>query len=198
MEPVIIAAIIGAGATILSSVGTRFVLRKYFPDRFILPTRIKVGEITGEAYTNLAGTWHQYHLTQDRSLGPTPFWAHHEEHLEIHARQFVSGRSINIGHPARLQYTIRGEIRYGKMLLTFDCVQEPTEFAIIIYPDLLNRERLIGAWTGFDYQRNPAGGPIILSRQQRSTEELNQLLRDNPPPTFIPPNNYPPQSSQRT
>lgn len=198
MEPVIIAAIIGAVATILSSVGTRLILRKYFPERYILPTRRRETDVVGEPYSNLAGTWYEYHLTRDQSLGQTPFWARHEEQLDIQEGQFVSGRSINLGHPARLQYSIKGEIRHGKMLLTYDCMQDPTEFVTIIYPDLLNRESLIGAWMGFDYQRNPAGGPIILSRQQRTTEELNQLLRSGQPPSFIPAGDYPEQPRPRT
>jgi hypothetical protein len=186
----IIIAIIGAVATIMSALGTRFVLRKYFPERSILATKPEKSE-EEEAYKHLEGKWQQYNLTRDTSISSLPFWVQYEGELHIHQGRFVEGSIIGTKHHARLRYNIKGDIKYGKMILTYDCVQEPAEFATMIYPDLLNRELLVGALIGFDYQRNPIGSPVILSKNFRTAQELNEIVRTSKGWGYIQPNDHP-------
>jgi len=191
MAAEIITAIIGAIATILSALVTRFVLRKYFPERSILPTKRKEREAGGEEYSNLAGDWEQYHLTRDTSISLAPFWAHHKEHLDIYEGQYVEGFSKSVDHPAGLEYRIKGQIRQGKMILTLDCVSDPTEFATHAYPNLLNRKLLVGNWTGFDFQKRPVTGALISSREQRTAGDLNEILKTSEGWSYIPGDAHP-------
>ncbi|MFC2032222.1 hypothetical protein ACFLUS_02475 [Chloroflexota bacterium] len=187
MDTIVIAAIIGAVATVLSAILTR----KYFPERSILPIKSKESGLSSQAYENLSGVWQAYQLTRDKSLSQEPFWINYETKLNILGGKFVDGVSTNLNHPARLQYKIKGEIKFGKMLLTYECIQEPTDFSTKIFPNLLNKERLMGTWIGFDYQRNPVGSSIVLSRQPLNNQELNKLVSISEPNGFIKGGSHP-------
>ncbi len=83
-------------------------------------------------------------------------------------------------HPSsNLRYRGRGEIRQGRMIIADDSLQDETEFASIIYYDLLKAD-LVGIWTGFDGQGHLIAAPAVLSRRQLGKDELVSLVLSAP------------------
>ena len=136
-------------------------------------------------YAHLSGSWYRYNISEDPSVGSEPFWTTCKEELEIKKSFFkkehkVQGKSVNIDHPmTKLSHNIEGKIEVGgegRMTLMYDCIQDPTDRAIIVYPNLLSENLLVGQWLGFDFGKKPLSAPIILSRKELTVEELNNYV----------------------
>jgi predicted amidohydrolase len=128
-------------------------------------------------YSHLEGNWHQYHITKDRAIND-PFWAHNEEFIRIKHNR-IEGRCINAPNPkADLTYTISGQIEAGKMLLVYACHQEPRDCLHAMYLNLLSDKILAGIWLGVDFDMEPFSGPIILSREELTVEDLNRIVSE--------------------
>jgi hypothetical protein len=75
-----------------------------------------------------------------------------------------------------LRYVVRGQVISGRMVLTDVCIQDETEFAFLILPNLRSRDILIGIWCGVDNQLRPIAAPALLSRAEMDTNELNKVV----------------------
>lgn len=130
-----------------------------------------------DSYIHLNGRWHEYHITQDTSIHSEPFWLRGECHLNIKKGCLVEGFHRVTHHPkSPLKYEVVGEIRNGHMTLTENCIQDTSESFIVVYPNLLSENILIGIWLGFDWQHRQISGPIVLSREEMNIAELNKKL----------------------
>jgi hypothetical protein len=98
--------------------------------------------------------------------------------LNIKGR-FVEGSTNIPDHPeANILYHLHGEIRGGKLLISDYCVQDETEFATMIYPDLM-KPSLSGIWNGLDGHNHLIAAPTILSRVERTPCELINILQQS-------------------
>lgn len=143
-------------------------------ERGVLPGSLPKKDVVD--YSHLSGTWHLYYLSRFPHLHNTPLWMHGLEELTVKKNR-VEGSTRILDHPSNeLSYRVHGEIRQGRMIVTDYSLQDDTEFASIIYPDLLKAD-LVGVWTGFDGENHLIAAPAIMSRKERSAEELNNVLR---------------------
>ena len=110
---------------------------------------------------------------------------------ELHIdRNFVTGTTQFVGHPVlSLHSNLQGEIRAGKMIILDICIEDKTEFASVIYPNLRSSTLLVGIWNGLDNLLRPIAAPTILSREELSDEELNDVLK-HASISIIPPGEY--------
>lgn len=167
-----------AGLIVAAVVGISGIyLKRYFdPDEGILPGHYKRKEKID--YSRLSGKWHLYYITQYPYLHPTPIWLHGIQELKIKGR-YIDGATTIPDHPeTNISYRLHGEIRGGKMIIADYCVQDETEFATMIYPDLM-KPNLVGIWTGLDGYNHLVAAPTILSRNEKSPKELNQILHQS-------------------
>ncbi|MDK2980885.1 MAG: hypothetical protein PWQ55_1232 [Chloroflexota bacterium] len=131
-------------------------------------------------YSNLDGNWHLYYFTRYPYLDSSPFCIHASQKIEIYQKNKVRGETYMPDHPSfNLKYIVQGEIRHGKMIVTDYCIHDETEFASIIYPDLI-RPDLVGIWTGFDGENKLISAPVIMSRVERNQKELKNILLSVP------------------
>lgn len=178
MPPIIDEVIGGLVVAILSAIGGFLFRMKFFSANGVLPRRPRKPE--KESYSHLNGKWHLYFLTRASSVNPEPFWIHGNEELRVIGKNEVAGTThiADVNHPSSgLNYEVHGEIRHGKMILTDNCLEDETEFASIIIPNLRSAVILIGIWTGFDNDVHLVSGPVILSRTELSASDLNQLAK---------------------
>jgi len=173
---------IAAGLTVaLVSGAVGYIIRQ----RFFQEIRILPGSYAPEKadYSYLSGTWHLYYLTR-MPIDPGPIWIHGIQELKVKKNK-VEGITRMADHPSNeLRYQVHGEIRQGRMINTDYSLQDETEFASLIYTNLL-KSCLIGIWTGFDGFNHSIAAPAILSRAEKSIEELNELL-GNSTITLVP------------
>jgi len=175
MGEVVNGIIAGIVVAILSGIGGFLIRQKFYPEHQILPRKPKKREIEG--YSHLNGEWHLYFLTRDAYVGDEPIWIHGLQELQvIHNNQVVGSTKI-IDHPSsELHYEVHGEIRYGRMIITDNCIQDETEFASVILPNLRSATLLQGIWTGFDNNVHLISAPVILSRSEMTEDELNEAI----------------------
>jgi hypothetical protein len=127
-----------------------------------------------QSYEHLTGVWNLYYLTRASNISKDPFWIHGINALKVTRAGRVRGETRIPGHPtSTLDYVIQGVIRHGKMILTDSCLQDDTEFASIIYPNLRPDRMLVGIWLGFDNDVHLVAGAAVLSRKELSDKELN-------------------------
>jgi hypothetical protein len=129
-----------------------------------------------QANLQLAGKWFEYHVTRDTSLDSQLFWSGGEVQLTINKR-FINGTFLLDRHPKSiLNYDILGEVRSGRIIMTLNCVQDTSDFATVVFSNLLCKELLVGLVIGFDWQRKPFSGPIIFSKSELGLDDLNKTL----------------------
>lgn len=127
-----------------------------------------------KSYKHLAGDWYLYYLTY-MPLQSDPVWLGGTQNLEIRNNR-VRGTTSLGEHPlGALHYTVRGEIRAGKMVMTDSCVEDETDFALLLYPNLRASTTLIGLWSGVDNRGLPIAAPAVLSRKSLTSDEVFRL-----------------------
>lgn len=150
-------------------------------ERLILPGRVKIKANKAKNFTHLNGLWEQYYLTFCGPIDSQPIWLHGIQKIQILRNHFVRGTTELADHPTNeLDYLLHGEIRGGRLILTDSCLQNETEFASIIFPDLRSDKLLVGIWSGFDNNLRLIGAPVIWSRTELSASELNEYARNAP------------------
>jgi hypothetical protein len=171
----------GLVVALISGVIGYIVRRDFFQDVRILPIISRTSEKAN--YSHLGGTWHLYYVTR-MPIDPDPIWIHGIQELRVNKNK-VEGTTRMADHPSNeLRYRVHGEIRQGRMIKTDYSLQDETEFASLIYTDLLKSD-LVGIWTGFDGFNHQIAAPVVLSRNEKSVNELNQLLKTSTA-TLIP------------
>lgn len=175
MNEVLVQVIGGIIVAVISAVVGFLIKSKFFQHKFILPVVQQQRE--KESYKHLNGKWHLYWLSYVPSNPSDPFWMHGLQELQVD-RNFVTGTTQFVGHPVlSLHSNLQGEIRAGRMIILDVCVEDETEFASVIYPNLRSNTLLVGIWNGLDNLLRPSAAPTILSRDELSEEELNGILR---------------------
>jgi hypothetical protein len=127
-------------------------------------------------YHYLEGQWFEYNLTTDSKRTPAQFWS--QANLSIRITNFGHLKGTSQGRlTLHRGYRVNGAIRQSVMrlrLVNQDATELPATFT---YPRLLSRDVLIGVWVGYDYDENVSAGPAVLSRKERTPEELASLVR---------------------
>jgi len=187
MNEILIQVIGGIIVVAISGVVGFLIKSKFFQHKFILPAIKQEGE--KENYKHLNGKWHLYWLSYAPSNLSEPFWMQGLQELHID-KNFVTGTTQFVGHPVlSLHSNLQGEIRAGKMIILDVCIEDKTEFASVIYPNLRSSTLLVGIWNGLDNLLRPIAAPTILSREELSDEELNDVLK-HASISIIPPGEY--------
>jgi len=173
--------IAGLLVALISGVSGYLVKQRFFQDIKILPSKShNVGKID---YSYLSGVWHVYCITRN-PIDPNPIWIHGIREYKIKKNKIqVTARFID--HPSgELTYNGYGEIRHGRMINMDYSVLDETEFIYSVFTNLVKSE-LVGIWMGFDGFDHQIAAPAILSRAQKSPNELNEILRSSTT-TIIP------------
>lgn len=166
--------IAGMTVAIVSGIGGFVLKQVYFEGAFVLPKARRYVE--KGSYSHLSGTWHLYWLSHGTSQGEIR-WMHGIQELQV-TKNKVLGSTEFIDHPfGSLHFTLRGEIRAGRMLITDQCLEDETEFAVVMYPNLRNARVLVGVWAGLDNRLSPTAAPVVLSRDEMSAGALNETVR---------------------
>jgi hypothetical protein len=162
----------GLVVALVSGIVGYVIRQRYFQEIRILPTGSHV--IERADYSYLSGSWHLYYLTR-MPIDPDPIWIHGIQELKVKKNK-VEGTTCMSDHPSNeLRYKVHGEIRQGRMINTDYSLQDETEFASLIYTNLLKSD-LVGIWTGFDGFNHQIAAPAVLSRTEKSVEELTDLI----------------------
>jgi len=162
----------GLIVALASAIGGYIIRQRFFQEIRVLPTGSHALEKAD--YSHLSGIWHLYYLTR-MPIDPNPIWIHGIQEVKVKKNK-VEGTTRMADHPSNeLNYKVHGEIRQGRMISTDYSLQDETEFASLIYTNLLKSD-LVGIWTGFDGFNHQIAAPAVLSRTEKSVEELNMLV----------------------
>lgn len=162
----------GLIVALVSGIVGYVIRQRFFQEIRILPTGSHALEKAD--YSHLSGTWHLYYLTR-MPIDPDPIWIHGIQELKVKKNK-VEGATRMTDHPSNeLRYKVHGEIRQGRMINTDYSLQDETEFASLIYTNLL-KSHLVGIWMGFDGFNHQIAAPAVLSRTEKSVQELNELI----------------------
>ena len=94
-------------------------------------------------------------------------------------KDLVQGYTELNDHPVDdLHYKLQGEIRAGKMIFTDTCVEDEAEIASLFFPNLRSKTLLVGIWMGLDNLLRPISAPVVLSRNEMSSDELNRVVKE--------------------
>lgn len=179
MSDLFMRVLAGLLVVIISGAGGYLLRKIIYPEGSILPDGFR--RRAQETYSHLSGEWHQYYLTYDTSVGPDPIWLHGIQEVGLVGKYRIEGCTRLTDHPSsELQYVIHGEIRTGRLIITDSCVQDETEFASIIFPDLRSGTKLIGIWVGRDNNLHLIGAPVVWSRVEMSADQLNRAAERAP------------------
>ena len=163
---------------VIVAIVTAIIQSKFIQGKKILPKTKEKSD--SSSYKHLNGIWHQYHLSYDTSLSPDHFWTHHIENYSVHKSKIVEGTSENKYHPTKkIKYKLMGEIKHGRMILTLQNVNDPTDFGTMIYPNLLSGNIITGIIVGFDFQSRIYVAPLILSEKELDIDTLNKIQKSS-------------------
>lgn len=128
------------------------------------------------AHKHLEVVWHQYHLTYDSTWGDAPIWMGNVENLRVTIFGRVYGESFCPYNQVR--YRVSGHIRQGLMRLRYHNTTTHEADIVMCFPNLMHANKLMGMWMGTDFDRHWCSGPIVLSRQELSTTQLDSMVRN--------------------
>ena len=149
MEQLTVEVIAGLVVAILSAIGGFLLRSKSAQDNWVLPRASR--HVEKQSYTHLNGKWHLFWLSYHPEDNKKPFWFHAVQGLTVDGSRVQGGTKFDAASPMPgLNSKIQGEIRAGTIIMTDTCVEDETEFASVIYPNLRSRELLVGAWSGLD------------------------------------------------
>jgi hypothetical protein len=164
-----------------------FILGFVLGNKDILP-RTYTGFSLNSNYKSLNGRWYLYWLSFIPN-NDSPVWLHGICDLQVNGK-YAIGKVRLINHPSgNVHFLQKGEFRDKKLILADVCIENDNEFATIIYSNLANSDCIIGIWNGLDNLGSPIAGPNVMSRQQLSSEDLNQLVQQENI-RLIPPGKY--------
>lgn len=160
---------------LISGLGGFLLKSRFFQRTSILPS-IGRSEET-KLYKHMDGEWNLYWLSYHPADSSKPYWFHGKQTLNISKNLVTGSTKFDDKSPmAGLTSKLQGEIRAGKMIVLDVCVQDETEFASVIYPNLRSDQLLVGTWNGLDNLLRPIAAPAILSRKELTDEQLNEAL----------------------
>lgn len=135
-------------------------------------------EALSGAKKDFGESFNVYYLTHRRrdEILAQPIWKHGLETLIVEGRSVRGKRSVDDDPLDACTYTIKGEIRNGKMILTDECDTDPNDFACIVYPNHRPMQR-VGIWVGPGTQVGIAAGPIVLTKAVMTEDSLNEAAR---------------------
>lgn len=180
--------IVGGLVVVVISGSSGYLSRKFFfNDDRILPKMGSNVEIKN--YSHLNGRWHLYWVSYNPPNPSEPVWFKGIQFFNIN-KNMVTGTTEHVEHPIRdLHYKMKGEIRAGRMIFTDTCMEDETDYATILIPNLRSMNQLVGIWTGLDNLLRPIAAPCVFSRKELNASELNMAIKDSPM-SLVPIANY--------
>ena len=176
MVEILIQVIAGITIILLSGSVGLLVRNNFFRQIRVLPRGS--GKADKRSYSHLNGDWHLYFVTRGASTKDEPFWVHGHTNIQVRRNNQVTGKTHIFDHPVSdLDYRLQGEIRFGRMILTDTCLQDETEYATLLFTNLRSSNVLIGIWTGFDNDVHAIAAPSVMSRDELSRDQLNEMIR---------------------
>jgi hypothetical protein len=126
-------------------------------------------------FSFLNGNWYLYWVTINPGNADQPVWAHGVCEFTVLGTQ-CKGQVELINHPkGKITFQQNGEIRSGSMYLVDTCSEEPSDYSLILYPLIINTEKLLGVWSGFDNLSRPIIGPNVMSRIPLQRDSLDAI-----------------------
>jgi len=158
-------------AAIMGAVATWFLTT---PKDFVFPTRqVKQAKL----YDQLSRTWHEYHLSHDKTLSPSPIWIHEEMKIRVFNKVRVIGSFRNLNHPRKLTHVFKGEITSDILVMIYSSKEVKGDVGVSMYSNILGGEYLIGSVIGLDYDKNALSSVSILSKLAFDEHRLNDILQ---------------------
>lgn len=161
----------------ISGIGGFLIRKRFFPENRVLPEARRYVEKQG--YSHLNGKWHFYWISYAPANPSEPVWLKGAQFFEINKNR-LKGTTEHIGHPlGDLHFRIQGEIRAGRLLFTDTCIEDETDYASALFPNLRSPTLLVGMWVGLDNLMRPIAAPCVLSRKELTAEKLNEAIRSS-------------------
>lgn len=128
------------------------------------------------AYQNMSGPLHEYHLTYDPKTGKDPILVESIGTFRVEKNLIVVGNlTTQVEHRLKLRYELRGQINGGRLYYTAVCANDPSDVYCAMYQSLLD-DIIQGMVIGWDYQKDSYASPILLSKKQLDGDEAEKIL----------------------
>ena len=125
--------------------------------------------------SHLSGVWHSIHLTRRDKLG----YSRHRYELSVTRAGNVKGKLIELATKPETKYSLRGRIGPGGWVLHATSLTRTDEYAIEVYPDDFDEDRMVGFLISFDLKHRPFCSLVVFSRGEITTGQYAEAFEQH-------------------
>lgn len=119
---------------------------------------------------HFSGIWHSIHITKGEEF----CLSRHQYDLTVKKDGSIAGTLIEKATNPEWKYKVEGQIGPGGWVLKSQSLSRLDEFAVEIYFNDINSEKIYGFLVSFDLDRQPFCTFTVLSRKKMSEEEFHK------------------------